>query len=482
MLRLGLIILTVVTAVFARNDSNHKRNTDRKRDAPANEFVFFSIDSVTALNYGRNAMSFYFHDSLSFGHPVAIAGKESKVLFSSPTLLFEASSRQTPFLIFPGEKIFIKYAGSDSVQMCVQGNQQRTNELDFFRRLVQHTGNIYDGFKVEPYLEKVDALKSVDSAETQISEIKKKRLQFLQAYSIRFPMSDRFVEIASNSIKSKAFNDSVQLYYNNRQLLSSLNVYKERIAEKLVTFKDLAFEPYQIYYKACINIIAVLTTNTLYAPINNDADFIKLFEFSDKKFSGIARDFLLSNILYKARTNNLQSAKNYIGRFNSLCKNEGYKRLISTKYNEAKADAYLQGHDKLLLPDGKTIQDIQWIQSKYKGKVVLLDFWASWCFPCRSELPFFDALKKEYLGKDIAFVSVSSDVTIADWLRAIKEESLENEDSFLLLNFDKSLFVKQYKIQTIPRYILVGKDGKIISEDAPRPSDRKLKELINKNL
>ena len=59
---------------------------------------------------------------------------------------------------------------------------------------------------------------------------------------------------------------------------------------------------------------------------------------------------------------------------------------------------------------------------------------------------------------------------------------MENDNSFLLLNFDRSLFAKQYNIYTIPRYILINKVGELINDDTPRPSDPKLKELIDKNL
>ena len=92
------------------------------------------------------------------------------------------------------------------------------------------------------------------------------------------------------------------------------------------------------------------------------------------------------------------------------------------------------------------------------------------------------ALEKQYENKNIAFVSISTDQNVNDWQRANKEESLAVSRSFLLLNAARSSFVKRYNIHSIPRFLLIGKQGNIISEDAPRPSDQKLKALVDKNL
>ena len=262
---IGFAIITIVGLALTYNHNYDCKILVNKGGDSAKGFVFFTIDSATAVDYKKTALSFYYHDSLSFGRPVAIAGTESKLSLIAPTLLFEANASQTPFLIFPGENIIIKYAGSDSLKMYVEDSQQRTNELDFFRRLVQKTGNIYYGFKPVPYLKKVNTLTALESAEKLINAIKNDRLNFLKIYATKFPISNSFIEIASNSINSKAFNDSILLYYNSQELLNKLNIYKKLLSKKLTTFKNIRFEPYQIYYRACITFLSVITTNSTYA-------------------------------------------------------------------------------------------------------------------------------------------------------------------------------------------------------------------------
>lgn len=72
------------------------------------------------------------------------------------------------------------------------------------------------------------------------------------------------------------------------------------------------------------------------------------------------------------------------------------------------------------------------------------------------------------------------DANKKDWLDASMEENVVKNANFLLLNSEKSAFVRRYQISSIPRFMLIDKNGKIISSDAPRPSDPKLKNLMEK--
>lgn len=479
---IGLILLTAIILSFNFNSNNYGKVLEDKTNVPTDNFVVFLKDSTATGEYNKKRLDFYYHDSLAFGHPVILIGKSTNLILHRPTLLFEASAKQTPFLILPGEKINVKYTGSDSVQLYIQGNQQRTNELNFFRKLVQKTGNIYYAWTPMPYHKKVSTLNSIYSLEKEISTVKDNRLQFLTSYTRQFPVSGNFIKIAINTIKSTALDDSLLLYFSNRELLNRQNLYNKVLSEKLTTIKNIGFVPYQIYYNTCATLVSINTSNSTNPAISSINDFVKRFEFVEKNFAGITRDFLISNTIYRAYTNNVAISKEYLSKFNSLCTDRNYKKIIAEKLNEKNTYVFVKGSNNLLLADGKIIQDLQSVISKYNGKIVLLDFWASWCSPCREEMPYSDILKKMYKGKNIVFVNISSDTKIADWLKANKEESLDNENSYLLLNFDKSPYVKLYNINSIPRYILIGKNGKIINDDAPRPSDPKLAELIDKNL
>ena len=114
-----------------------------------------------------------------------------------------------------------------------------------------------------------------------------------------------------------------------------------------------------------------------------------------------------------------------------------------------------------------------------KGKYVYIDVWATWCGPCKKEIPFLKDLDEEYKGKDIAFVSLSIDKMEhkEKWLKMIKDEELKGIQ--ILADKDwNSEFVTAYNIKGIPRFILIDKEGNIIDSNAPRPSDPYLKEVL----
>lgn len=115
-----------------------------------------------------------------------------------------------------------------------------------------------------------------------------------------------------------------------------------------------------------------------------------------------------------------------------------------------------------------------------KGKYVYVDVWATWCGPCRQEIPFLQKTEEAYHGKNIEFVSISIDEqkNREKWNTFVKDKNLGGIQ--LLADKDwKSDFVQGYKINGIPRFILIGPDGKIVNADAPRPSSPELAKLLD---
>ncbi len=105
--------------------------------------------------------------------------------------------------------------------------------------------------------------------------------------------------------------------------------------------------------------------------------------------------------------------------------------------------------------------------SDFAGKYVFIQIWASWCEPCREELPHWKELAWQFEGTDICFVSISCNWDKAAWRRTVKEEQLPG----IQLYADRdSGFLKAYMVRNIPRFILIDREGRIIDSGMSRPS------------
>lgn len=115
-----------------------------------------------------------------------------------------------------------------------------------------------------------------------------------------------------------------------------------------------------------------------------------------------------------------------------------------------------------------------------RGKYVYIDVWATWCGPCKAEIPFLTKIENDYHGKNIHFVSLSVD-RIADkskWVNYVKDHQLQGIQLLADKDFSSD-FVKKYNINAIPRFILIDPSGKIVSGDAKRPSDPELRKQFD---
>lgn len=97
-----------------------------------------------------------------------------------------------------------------------------------------------------------------------------------------------------------------------------------------------------------------------------------------------------------------------------------------------------------------------------KGKVVLIDFWASWCEPCRAESPNLKTQYKLYKDKGFEILSVSIDTDKKNWLKAISDDGLTWLQASDLKGYDSEV-VRSYGIGGVPSFFLIGRDGKIIA-------------------
>lgn len=110
----------------------------------------------------------------------------------------------------------------------------------------------------------------------------------------------------------------------------------------------------------------------------------------------------------------------------------------------------------------------------FKRKYVLIDVWATWCYPCRIQQPHLEALEKKMAGKEITFLSISLDTQLFRWKGRI--QSMHG----LQWMVRDTTFEKFYGIYAIPRFILLDKKGRILNLNMPLPSNSELEQQLMK--
>ena len=123
----------------------------------------------------------------------------------------------------------------------------------------------------------------------------------------------------------------------------------------------------------------------------------------------------------------------------------------------------------------------QGILDKHKGEVIYLDFWASWCGPCKREMPSSLKMQEYFKGKKVVFIYMSSDQNPSSWKNTAESLAVTGEH-YLLNQKVYSERNKVAQVKYIPRYMIYDKAGKLVTDTAPRPSSPNAAKVIEELL
>lgn len=180
------------------------------------------------------------------------------------------------------------------------------------------------------------------------------------------------------------------------------------------------------------------------------------------------KDFLLTEIIYRHiwENNGLAGAEYLLSVFRRECSDPNKLAYIEE----------LVDHWSKLLP-GNPAPDFELTDLKgntvrlsdFKGSNLYISVWATWCVPCKSELPYLNLLSKEYKGKNIQFLTVAIDgaADAERWKNFLEKNEYAGIHT---LAGESNKFNEKYMIISVPRFILIALDGTIVNSNAPRPS------------
>lgn len=357
---------------------------------------------------------------------------------------------------------------------------------------------------------------------SQLKDLEKTKLLILDNYYKKYRLSERSKAILANEIRYKTAN-SWKLYHNEEghSIKDSLpqNFYERLFEEYPIINQDEFENLYSINYIS--NIVTVLeekdsdvekrmqfiSSANVFTPdelifiselYSNNSEALKSTEFN--KFNTSQNMANLSQLFY--RYNFLNVIKNIsllsksIGRdlvvTQSFTKNIISKNIACTKADwntidssiinesikdyihsisgeESKTINVIRKEDTIV---AKRIEEVkEKYFNKYLGKVIYIDFFATWCGPCIGEITYSKELQYEFKASDVVFLNLCAKSSEEHWKNMLKNNDIAGEN-YLLTDDEYILLSELFEVHGFPKYAIVDKDGNIVSKDAPRPSSK----------
>lgn len=183
--------------------------------------------------------------------------------------------------------------------------------------------------------------------------------------------------------------------------------------------------------------------------------------FNDETLRSALLHYLAAPYVDRFGTDNIQDLENI---YRTYVKDEALLADFAAKQDKWNTAAAGKPSPALSAAD---IDGKVWTLDDFKGKYVYIDMWATWCGPCKREMPYLKALEEKFADAQIVFLGLSVDKDKDKWEEMVKTGNMTGVQLYL---GSQSAFQKAYNVEGIPHFILLDKNGVIINNNMSRPS------------
>lgn len=337
-------------------------------------------------------------------------------------------------------------------------------------------------------------LNNKEEEEIEIRNLTKETLDqyYVKAKNIFNQNSEKLKELLTNRKAEKEqeaiYKDLILVDYMNR-ILAPASYYglinetsKKQLTEILAEIKEKgpgftekidSYELRALYINATRTIL--LLKNKNYRGFLEYIQELCITDLNPVKAAGLMYNKIEAE--ENRSTTEFATAFSLIKKFCEQNKVESFKQFSQLIFPS------IENPDKIFAINTKGQRiSFQQILKKDAGKLFIIDLWASWCVPCRTEMPVFIKYKEKLKDKKISFLSISLDADNKQnlWREAlIKDKFIKQSNQYKLLDSKEAYLVRSLNISSIPRYVLLNDKGKVINSSFYKPSDADFeKELL----
>ena len=426
------------------------------------------IDEIERV---RQTLEVSVDSSNNFQFTFDISNPEEITLRNEDKLLFYGK------IITPGDSIHLGY---NENTMDIDGRGE--NGMNF---MFQFANKFLTGTPLFEQQNCFRVMEPLEFAKYRTGRMKEE-LAYLNEYCKGNPMPAVTKKAIENYFAYDAAVDLVQFAFRGRK--GSRNVYSDTAYYKMVTSipfnnkEALGTEGYYVHFlrELCHNFHQCKSDYKVFDSTTvayNKANSLRLRDSIAKVYlKDEPYEIALYTILYESieYLPSLYGSEKFEKEYKHLDSNLTTlgKSFTNTAYRDrlrSKLNACIEEHKPA--PDftaydfdGKKVK-----LSDYRGKVVYADIWATTCPPCKAEMPEMKNLHKQFEGKDVTFLFLSTDNNVnaaKDYVKFMSLEGVQLIDTKGLA----SEVCRKYNISGIPRYLLISKSGNLLSSNAPRPS------------
>ncbi|MBU2375578.1 MAG: TlpA family protein disulfide reductase, partial [Bacteroidetes bacterium] len=401
--------------------------------------IFLSTENYTSFDNRRYLSLDYFDkffEHVNITESIDTAKKfKRKIVAKNPVILRSGDYRDNlKYVLFPGDSLSIDLDENHLLRLKSLKDSSRNRELKFFNSLMHHEPEMayYQfGKSIMPKGKQSDFLRDyqilyvnpdLDFRAKYAWQKYHDQLSFLNNYNQQYHLSDKSYIIFKKMLYYDYMYTKIKIA---NALLKAKKVIGNSLTNELNQFNVNIYKDdflYDLFYRLSIKYYLD------YLLLKNEIPSTAKNEFIIKQFNGKIKDYILFSEIKTALAQQAYDEK-AVDFFNSHCRNIAYQQEIAATVAlsiPTKESVLINQKNKRITFDSLIKQN--------KGKVLYIDFWASWCVPCIQQIPSSLALQKDFQNLPIQFYYISLDKSSSSYKEMSTQLKLPNHEDYILMN------------------------------------------------